>query len=127
VRFWYVDGVLGMSLVEVVPKVVNRRAALQQALQPAQVRALLASCDLRRPAGRRDFAVLMLLARMGLRSGEVAGLQLADIATVSDGSARRHRTPHDGAGVGVVRSSAVQAHPDLLPAVGWQLEAVMYQ
>jgi integrase len=95
VRFWYVDGVLGMSLAEVVPKVVNRRAALQQALPPAQVRALLASCDLRRPAGRRDFAVLMLLARMGLRSGEVAGLQLADIATVSDGSARRHRTPHE--------------------------------
>jgi integrase/recombinase XerD len=78
-RFWYVDGVLAVPLAEVVPKVANRRAALPQGLQPAQVRALLASCDLGSPSGRRDFAMLTLLSRMGLRSGEVAGLRLGDI------------------------------------------------
>src|SRR5437763_5171204 len=78
-RFWYVDGVLAVPLADVVPKVANRRAALPQALQPAQVRALLASCDLGSPSGRRDFAVLTLLSRMGLRSGEVAGLRLGDL------------------------------------------------
>jgi hypothetical protein len=107
VRFWYVDGVLGGGGAE------GRQSAGRAAAGVATgtVRALLASRDLLRPAGRRDFAVLTLLARMRLRSGEVAGLQLADIATVSDGSARRHRTPHDGAGVGVVRSSAVSGAP----------------
>jgi len=78
-NFWYMDGVLAAQLAEVVPKAVNRRAALPRALQPAQVRALLASCDLGSRSGRRDFAMLTLLSRMGLRSGEVAGLRLGDI------------------------------------------------
>jgi site-specific recombinase XerD len=78
-RFWYVDGVLAVPLADVVPKVANRRTALPQALPPAQVRALLASCDLGSRSGRRDFAMLTLLSRLGLRSGEVAGLRLGDI------------------------------------------------
>ena len=41
--------------------------------------ALLKSCDRRTTYGRRDFAVLMLLVRLGLRSGEVASLRLEDI------------------------------------------------
>ena len=41
--------------------------------------ALLASCDRRSAEGRRDLAMLMLLARMGLCAGEVAGLRLDDI------------------------------------------------
>lgn len=41
--------------------------------------ALLKSCDRRTTFGRRDFAVLVLLIRLGLRSGEVAGLRLDDI------------------------------------------------
>jgi integrase/recombinase XerD len=43
------------------------------------VQALLKSCDRRTAYGRRDFAVLMLLSRLGLRSGEVAALRLEDI------------------------------------------------
>ena len=43
------------------------------------LRSLLASCDQSRPDGRRDYAMMLLLARMGLRAGEVAGLQLGDI------------------------------------------------
>ena len=48
-------------------------------MTPAQLRALLASCDRRTPTGRRDYAIVLLLARLGLRSGEVARLGLDDI------------------------------------------------
>ncbi|MGH9300921.1 MAG: tyrosine-type recombinase/integrase [Acidimicrobiales bacterium] len=44
-----------------------------------QVAALLASCDRARPIGRRDYAILVLLARLGLRAAEVATLRLDDI------------------------------------------------
>jgi integrase len=43
------------------------------------VARLLASCDRRTTFGRRDYAVLILLARLGLRAGEVAALDLGDI------------------------------------------------
>jgi integrase len=45
----------------------------------AEVARLLASCDRRTTFGRRDYAVLTVLARLGLRAGEVAALELADI------------------------------------------------
>jgi integrase/recombinase XerD len=78
-RFWHLEGLAG-PLGEAVPKVASRRPGLPRALPPAQVRAMLSSCDLARPDGRRDLAMMLLLARTGLRSGEVAGLQLGDIS-----------------------------------------------
>lgn len=45
----------------------------------AQTEALLAACDRDTALGRREYAVIMLLARLGLRAGEVAGLRLEDI------------------------------------------------
>lgn len=44
-----------------------------------QIKALLGVCDRATVAGRRDYAVIMLLARLGLRAGEVAGLDLEDL------------------------------------------------
>jgi len=78
-RFWYLEGLTSGRLDQAVPKVANRRAGLPQPLEPRQVDALLASCDGQTTAGRRDLAMLTLLVRMGLRSGEVAGLRLDDI------------------------------------------------
>jgi integrase/recombinase XerD len=78
-RFWHVEGLVGVSLAEAVPKVANRGAALPRALGPTQVQAMLSSCDRETAAGLRDLAILTLLARLGLRAGEVAGLQLDDI------------------------------------------------
>jgi integrase len=43
------------------------------------VRRLLAACDRHSATGRRDLAVLTVLARLGLRAGEVAALSLDDI------------------------------------------------
>lgn len=78
--FLHVDGILGESLVAAVPSAASwRRAGLPQGLAPGEVARLLAAPDRRRRAGRRDFAVLMLLARLGLRAGEVAALELDDI------------------------------------------------
>jgi site-specific recombinase XerD len=78
-RFWHLDAVVGVSLVDAVPKVAHRRGGLVRPLPPAQVDAMLALCDRGSRAGLRDYAMLTLLARMGLRCGEVAGLRLDDI------------------------------------------------
>jgi site-specific recombinase XerD len=78
-RFWHVQGLIGGSLDQAVPKVANRRPGLPRPLPPGQVGTLMASCDQATAAGRRDLAMLTLLARMGLRAGEVAGLGLDDI------------------------------------------------
>jgi site-specific recombinase XerD len=78
-RYLYVAGVVPVSLVGAVPGVAARRTKLPRALEPAAVARLLASCDRRRTVGRRDYAVLLLLARLGLRAGEVAALQLDDV------------------------------------------------
>ena len=48
-------------------------------VSPAQTEALLAACDRDTALGRREYAVIVLLARLGLRAGEVAALRLEDI------------------------------------------------
>lgn len=56
-----------------------RLASLPRYLKPDAVERLIASCDPRTPSGRRDRAILLLLARLGLRARDVAELRLADI------------------------------------------------
>jgi site-specific recombinase XerD len=98
-RFWHLEGLVNGPLDRAVPKVANRRPALPRGLEPAQVQALLASCDPQTVAGRRDLAILTLLARMGLRAGEVAALGLDDIdwrrgeITIRGKGNRRDRLP----------------------------------
>jgi len=98
--FLHLEGIIKESLSGAVPTVAGwRLAGLPRALEPGQVRLLLASCDRGTAGGRRDFAILTLLARLGLRRGEVAGLQLGQIewragALVIDGKgSRRERLP----------------------------------
>jgi integrase len=52
---------------------------LPKSLTPDQVERLLASCDRSTPDGQRDYAMLLLLARLGLRAGEVGTLALDDL------------------------------------------------
>jgi integrase/recombinase XerD len=79
-RFLQQRGLLSTDLAAAVPGVAGWRLAhLPKALPTEQVERLLASCDRRSPTGRRDFAILMLLARLGLRGGEVSALTLDDI------------------------------------------------
>lgn len=78
--FLHLDGVLPRSLAAAVPRVASwRLAGLPKGLEPAEVRRLLETCDQRRASGCRDFAILTLLVRLGLRAGEVAALALDDI------------------------------------------------
>jgi site-specific recombinase XerD len=78
--FWHVQGLIGRPLAGAVPSVAGwRLAGLPRALDAGQVRALLDGCDRSTVAGMRDFAILTMLVRLGMRRGEVAGLRLDDI------------------------------------------------
>jgi site-specific recombinase XerD len=78
--FLHVEGILARSLASAVPSVAGwRLAGLPKALAPGEVRRLLASCDRSTVVGRRDFAVLTMLVRLGLRAGEIAALELDDV------------------------------------------------
>jgi len=78
--FLHVEGLIARSLVGAVPSAASwRLSGLPRALEPEQVRRLLDSCDRSARTGRRDLAILTMLARLGLRAGEVAGLSLEDV------------------------------------------------
>ena len=93
-------GEVDADLAAAVPVVPNwSMTTIPRAIGPDQVRHLLASIDRCTGAGRRDYAILLLLARLGLRSGEVASLKLDDIdweagqLTVCGKSGRRNELP----------------------------------
>ena len=79
-RYLHLAGRIEAPLVWALPSVADLRdRTLPRGLEPAAVKRLLASCDRRRLVGRRDFAILLLLSRLGLRAGEVARLRLDDV------------------------------------------------
>lgn len=78
--FLHASGVITRPLASVVPTVASwKLTGLPIGLTPVQVQALLDACDQSTKVGRRDFAIVTLLARLGLRASEVAGLTLDDI------------------------------------------------
>jgi integrase/recombinase XerD len=73
-------GDIMLDLAAAVPVVANwSMTAIPRAIATEQVDQLLASIDRNTATGRRDYAILLLLARLGLRAGEVVSLQLDDI------------------------------------------------
>jgi site-specific recombinase XerD len=79
-KFLYLHGLTPRPLTTVVPPVAGwRDTGVPKAIPAADVQLLLGSCDRSDSIGVRDFAMLMLVARLGLRSAEVARLQLGDI------------------------------------------------
>jgi integrase/recombinase XerD len=104
VRFLFVTGVTAHDLSGAVPSVkVSRFGALPRGVDEAVMRALLDSCDRTRAAGRRDYAILIIMSRLGLRAAEIARLRLEDIdwrageIDVTGKGARHSRLPlpHD--------------------------------
>jgi integrase/recombinase XerD len=98
--YLHVEGVIARPLAPVVPSVAGwRLAGLPRGLAGEQVRALFDSCDLQTTVGVRDFAILKLLIRLGMRRGEVAALALGDIdwrrgeVAVRGKGSRRERLP----------------------------------
>jgi len=78
--FLFVRGLTPRLLTTAVPPVAGwRETGIPKALPVGHVPLLLDSCDRGDPVQVRDYAILMLVARLGLRSIEVARLQLGDI------------------------------------------------
>ena len=79
-RFLLQRGELVVDLAAALPTVADwRLAEVPKYLDPAQVERLLQSCDQHTAVGQRDYTVLLLLARLGLRAGEVVHLRLEDV------------------------------------------------
>jgi len=78
--YLFQQGRIPTNLAAAVPTVAGwRLSELPRYLEPAQVEKVLRCCDRRRKIGKRDYAILLLLARLELRAGEVGGLTLDDI------------------------------------------------
>ena len=94
-RFLYLHALIATPLGRGVPPVPGwKDTGVPRRLAMTEVQTLLDSCDRVTMSGKRDFAILLLLARMGLRAAEVAGLELDDLdwrvgELVVHGKARR--------------------------------------
>lgn len=79
-KFLYLKGFTPVALGAAVPPVAGwHDTGIPVGLGASQVEQILDRCDRSDPGGVRDFAILMLVARLGLRSIEVARLELGDI------------------------------------------------
>ena len=99
-RFLYLEALIATPLGQGVPPVPGwKDTGVPRRLAVTEVQALLDSCDRATPRGKRDLAILLLLARMGLRASEVAGLGLDDLdwrageLVVHGKGGRRERMP----------------------------------
>jgi integrase/recombinase XerD len=79
-RFLISDGECPRGLESAIPVVPHwRLSSLPRYLQPDEVERIVASCDMRVAVGKRDRAILLLLARLGLRAGDIVQMRLNDI------------------------------------------------
>jgi integrase/recombinase XerD len=80
-RFLHQAGYVPHPLAAVVPRARGYKSrGLVQAADAGQIAAVLAACDRRSAAGRRDYAIIMLMVRLGLRAAEVAAAELGDVS-----------------------------------------------
>ena len=79
-RFLQQRGAIATDLARAVPGMANWSLShLPKSLPPGQVEQMLAFCDRGTPVGQRDYAILLFLACLGLRAGEVVALTLEDL------------------------------------------------
>lgn len=79
-RYLRYCGEIQLDLAAAVPTVPHwSMTGIPRAITSDHLRAILAHCPRHTPVGRRDYAILMLLARLGLRSGEIVSLTLDSI------------------------------------------------
>ena len=79
-KFLHVQGHLAAALEQVLPPVARPATAPPpKYLSPDQLEELVRAVDRRTPLGRRDYAIVLCLARLGLRAGEIVRLKLDDV------------------------------------------------
>ncbi|HUR22278.1 MAG TPA: tyrosine-type recombinase/integrase [Acidimicrobiales bacterium] len=79
-RFLFIEGWTATALAASIPPVAGwRDTALPPTLSRSAVEAILAAHDTSTVTGRRNFAIVMILARLGLRAAEVGALQVEDL------------------------------------------------
>lgn len=79
-RFLLQRGEIEIDLAASVPTVANwRLSTVPKYLTPNEIRAMLDACNREISTGRRDYSILLLVARLGLRAGEVVALNLQDV------------------------------------------------
>jgi integrase/recombinase XerD len=80
VRFLFITGVLAHDLTGAIPAIAGwRQCGLPKGIEPEVLSKLLRAPDRHTQVGRRDYAILILLSRLGLRKKEVTSLRLDDI------------------------------------------------
>lgn len=78
--FLYLRGQIPTQLADHVPSVVSwRRTEPPKWLPVEHIERVLSCCDRHSVIGQRDYAILLLLARLGLRAGEIVSLELDDV------------------------------------------------
>jgi len=99
-RYCYVAGILDADLsASALPVSGRRRSLLPKGLTPSEAAVLMRACDRRRAGGRRDYAAMLLMTRLGMRAAEVATLTLDDldwragVITVRGKGSRTDRLP----------------------------------
>jgi len=99
-RFLLLRGSITVDLSAAVPSVPDwRQSTLPKSLEPEQVECVLRACDRSCATGLRDYALLLVLARLGLRAGEIVAMSLEDLdweageLTVRGKGSRRDRLP----------------------------------
>lgn len=79
-RYLHLHGEIAIDLAASVPTPGGwRLSELPKSLEPEQVECLLESCDQSTTCGQRDYTILLLLSRLGLRAGEIVAMTLDDI------------------------------------------------
>jgi site-specific recombinase XerD len=79
-RYLIAEGMCPATLESAIPSVAHwRLAELPAYLSASDVERVIATCDTSTPLGLRDRAVLLLVARLGLRAGDVIRIRLSDI------------------------------------------------
>lgn len=78
-RFLRADGLRGDRLEDAVPMLPRRRGGLVRHLEPGQLEQLIASLDASSPRGLRDRAIIVCMARLGMRAAEIVQLRLEDL------------------------------------------------
>jgi integrase len=130
-RFCYLEGLTSTDLSAAALAVTGRRTSRQpRGMSRGDAQALLATCDRRRAVGRRNYAIILLLARLGLRAGEVAALRLEDIdwragELGTDRTQLRQRLAAiPGLGTLAGDASDLAQHGELLPLIARALDAI---